>query len=175
MRGYDANDNLIIDENILVPTEVPNTLTPAQMATEIEALHVYYPPEEAFKFTGDCQYKFTNDSFTWFIEDYGDKITTEEFNNVNSMFKGSEKLTKIPFEINLTTKVDDLGSMFYGCSSLTDIANINITSVKKASTLFGQCKSLRKLPDCVVTGDLPAMNEYANGSPNGMFKSCYRL
>lgn len=174
-RGYDEDGNLIKDENTLIEIEVPNTLTPAQMAAEIEALHVYYPPEEAFKFTGDCQYKFADDSFTWFIQDYGDKITTEEISNVSNMFRGSQRLTKIPFEINLTTKTDDLGSMFYGCYSLTDIANINVISVKKASSLFGQCQSLRKLPDCVLTWDLTAMNGYAYGSSNSMFQNCYSL
>ena len=38
-------------------------------------------PEEAFTISGDCTYRFAYDGWNWFIEKYGNKITTRNINN----------------------------------------------------------------------------------------------
>ena len=39
------------------------------------------PPESAFVISGDCSYRFSNNGWNWFIEQYGDRITTNDINN----------------------------------------------------------------------------------------------
>ena len=41
------------------------------------------PPESAFVISENCQYRFANGGWDWFIENYGDRITT---NNISCFF-----------------------------------------------------------------------------------------
>lgn len=108
---YDANDNLITTQE----AEVLNTMTPEQMADEINGLEVIKIPEEAFAITGDCGYKFSNNGWNWFIDMFGDKITTYGITNMANMFYNSKNLTTIPFEINGNGSAK---SMFEQCQKL---------------------------------------------------------
>ena len=38
-------------------------------------------PEEAFVLSGDCSYRFANNGWNWFMEQYGDRITTKDISN----------------------------------------------------------------------------------------------
>lgn len=143
---YDANDNQLEFQK-----EVVNTLTPAQMVEEINNL-LPPPPETAFKLTGSCQYKFANGGWDWFIEQYGDKITTENISNADHMFYGCKR-EKIPFDINMYAPA--IENMFKGCGRLTTIPNVNfkeITSHHSYSSLFRDCCMIQELPDWL--GDL---------------------
>jgi hypothetical protein len=56
------------------------------------------PPEEFFEFTGDLSYRFKG--WGWFVDLYGDKITTKDVTNLSECFRDfSEK--EIPFIINI--------------------------------------------------------------------------
>ena len=39
------------------------------------------PPEEAFVISGDCDSRFSDNNWNWFVEGYGNKITTENIRN----------------------------------------------------------------------------------------------
>lgn len=133
-------------------------------------------PEEAFTITGDCSYRFINNGWNWFVENYGNRVTTKDITNMLNIFNSSNKLTKIPFAINLkentqdiearyafancnnidkvtinvptTSSLDSMANMFASCNKLTTISNINCnhTSYKDMSYLFYYCNSLEQLP-----------------------------
>ena len=41
-------------------------------------------PSEAFSISGDCQYRFANGGWDWFIENYGEQITTSNITNASN-------------------------------------------------------------------------------------------
>ena len=153
VRGYDGNGNLIKDENTLVEIVVPNTFTPAQMATEIEGLSTIL--EEAFVITGNCSYRFANDGWNWLIEHYGDKITTKDISLLSNFASGSTELTNIPFDLNITKDCKRFDNMFSNCYKLIEVPKIighNLTlpttnySGADLSNLFSGCKVVKEIP-----------------------------
>ena len=79
---------------------------------------------------------------------YAPNIDTSNVNNMNSMFNGCSRLTSVP-AFN-TSKVTDMYSMFNGCTSLTTIEGISFQSYS-ASTMsssylvgYGTNNSIRK-------------------------------
>ena len=57
-------------------------------------------PPEAFNIKGDCNYRFANNGWNWFINNYGSQVTTNNITNCEGMFLESDSLTAIPFSIN---------------------------------------------------------------------------
>ena len=57
------------------------------------------PPESAFVISENCEYRFANGGWDWFIENYGNKVTTKNITNAPNMFKSSS-VESIPFDIN---------------------------------------------------------------------------
>lgn len=58
------------------------------------------PPESAYKITDSLTYRFNGGGWDWFIDKYGDRITTEDLTSMSYSFVDS-KVTRIPFTINL--------------------------------------------------------------------------
>ena len=182
ITSYDADGNIIQAE-----TEVKNTMTPIQMAAEINALTTM--PAEAFTFTGDCEYKFTSTGWNWFIEKYGDKITTKDITDCNHLFYFNNGITSIPFEFNITNDCRDFSYMFYGGEKLQSAPLINGSipvpnknSVITFSNAFIDCYRLKSLPHDYFTRFLEDADAYceakknlkANGS-NNVFGDCRAL
>lgn len=103
-------------------------------------------PEEALILTGDCSSKFANNQWNWFIEEYGNQITTNNITNASSMFSGSSELVEVPFDINISV-ADAVLSMFLGCSKLEKIGNIidSSDSVTRANSMFSGCEKLKEV------------------------------
>jgi hypothetical protein len=101
-------------------------------------------PEEAFTITGDCSYRFANGGWDWFIEDFGDRVITDNITNTRDMFKGV-KVSKIPFDINLGKDVDDVDEMFADCLMET-LPDINGDKVYKKGlySFFNGCAHLNQ-------------------------------
>ena len=43
-------------------------------------------PEEALTITGDCNYRFSYNGWNWFIDKYGNRITTNDISSAKYMF-----------------------------------------------------------------------------------------
>lgn len=147
-RALDADGNLMGEYQIEVEGEVPNTLTPAQMATEIEGLSTV--PEEAFVVTGDCSYRFANDGWNWFINQYGDKITTKDIKNLQYFANKAIGLTKIPFDINIHDTLIGATYCFGECTLLIEVPQI-VGQIKSGAKLnienmFRSCSCLKEIP-----------------------------
>lgn len=85
-------------------------------------------PDEAFTITSNCNYRFSNNGWNWFINEYGNRINTSSVEGVESMFYGSSDLENIPFDININLYELFLSVMFCGCSNLKTLPTINSES-----------------------------------------------
>ena len=85
------------------------------------------PPAEAFNISGSCQYRFAYNNWNWFIEKYGNQITTSNITSLERGFYESNSLTSIPFELNcyfdyyITCQ-----ELFNNCQSLIKAPRINV-------------------------------------------------
>lgn len=110
-------------------------------------------PEEAFLITGNCEYRFREDWWSWFIEGYGNRITTSNISNAKEMFYRSKQLTEIPFQVNVnTTNASYLNSMFANCENLVVCPKVRgVINWANTSTtidsIVGYCYKLRDLED----------------------------
>lgn len=137
-------------------------------------------PEEAFTVTGDCTYRFANGGWTWFIDNYGDKVITKDITNASNMFYYSKGLKEIPFEINFSTTDGVICSnLFNNCENLTSIPKINNAKVSKMKSIFENCQKLRELPEDI--GDwfdwsyMENQTSAYGSEKSNMLSHCYSL
>jgi len=122
---------------------------------------------------------------------------TDDYSSMYQLFQGIDKMTFIYFSpFFKTSKVEDMGYMFDGCSSLTSIglSNFDTSIVENMGHMFFGCKSLRSIGlSNFDTSSVTIMDHMFNGcnllksialskfktkelnSMNSMFCSCYSL
>ena len=93
--------------------------------------------------TKSCYYLFYNYKGTS-VNDLISYSDTSEVTNMNSMFYQCSKLTTIP-QLN-TSNVTNMSSMFTSCKKLTTIPLIDTSSVTDMSNMFNNCSSLTTIP-----------------------------
>ena len=189
--------------NIYKPSEMPAAIDAIKFPT-IEALEVnvngtYTPgegegvggfnpvivnvpsvPSEALIVSGDCGYRFSQNGWNWFVEDFGDSVITENIANMNSMFYSSSKLTKIPMVLNINPISNvNMNNAFSGCNQLTNFPKIINAKPSEMSNLFYNCNMLREMPDDFCdTWDWSYIEKQTsayNGNRAGTFNGCYSL
>lgn len=130
-------------------------------------------PPEALVITGDCRYRFANNGWNWFIENYGDRITTEDIGDANYMFD-SCSLSEIPFSLNFNNSIgtNSLGSLFNDCINLTKVPIMNNVGYTSMSGMFRGSYRLRYIDD-FVNDTWKFDGTY--GFSGNMFESCYSL
>ena len=154
-------------------------IAPLDMPTEINGISTgggTLPPE-AYVITGNCDSKFMNNSWNWFINNYGSQVTTNNITNCNKMFYQNNEITTIPFSINYdsTKEYISCGSMFQYCNQLTALPEITIQPFT-FSGMFQQCYCLREIPDSYSeTFDFTFLNSYAGALCSSVFDQCYSL
>lgn len=105
-------------------------------------------PEEAFMITGECEYRFAENNWNWFIEKYGEQLTTNRITNLTYAFYNSSSLSNIPFEINGTnTDYTEMSSMFQKCTKLVELPKINKAYPLSLSSWCRDCSNLREIPE----------------------------
>lgn len=109
------------------------------------------PPEEAFTITGNCDYKFSNNGWNWFIENYGNKINTVGISGLLNFCNNSNKLTEIPFTVNVSN-CTNLQQCFSGCHKL-------IESPKVRGTLTGEVNLMDMIHNCQLIRDFEDLFE----------------
>ena len=154
----------------------------SEMAAAIEALEGKDPdcngmhvPKEALVITGDCQYRFTNGAWNWFIEQYGDRITTKDITSISNMFQGANTLEEIPFDINI--KEGGCHSSLYSfaqCYKLKSIGKIVNYNPQNASNVFNGCNNLRCLPE-FVNPNWDYAHSYSSFMCPRWFNDCHSL
>lgn len=125
-----------------MPVEIAAITTGGGGGSEdCNGLHI---PEEQLVLTGDCRYKFSYNNWNWFIEEAGDKITSNNITNAENMFSYSTELTEIPFDLNVN---GSLNSLFLSCSELEKIRAVNYTGTTgiNMTNMFRQCYALKEI------------------------------
>lgn len=128
-------------------------------------------------FTGSFNSRFARNNWNWFIEEYGDKIITQDITDCTQAFYASNTLTKIPFEINCRSVGSvACSSMFSDCTKLTSVPKINNCTVNSMNSMFLNCYCLRELPEDIDSWFNWSYFDSSNSSSsNSMFKSCTSL
>ncbi|MBR5823789.1 MAG: hypothetical protein IKY67_06570 [Paludibacteraceae bacterium] len=167
-----------IGDAIREKTGKEEKLTLDQMPVEIASITTGGGdlPEDALVLTGDQDYAFASNSWNWFIEEYGDQITTRNITNASYMFMGNS-LESIPFEINLagtTIYMFHMSKIKVAPKFTGDIGHYEDDSslqgeTKNLSYMFASCRYLKEIPN----------PEFAKGyglTPcSGVFDGCYSL
>ena len=132
--------------------------------------------EEELTITGNCSHRFANGGWDWFIENYGDKITTKDITSATYMFSSS-KLEEIPFDINLSTTVFNgvnIGSIF-NASNITKPPYIT-GKVSHMDSIFSSCYYMTEIPeDWIEKIDLSYIQNDSGTKMNSIFNNCYSL
>ena len=132
-------------------------------------------PSEAFSISGDCQYKFYNGGWDWFIENYGSQITTNGISAASYMFANSN-LTEIPFTINLDINSSSCSctQMFNNCKFLTALPEIYGKPTTLRTTLAG-CRRIRHIPDSWGNLDFSYFTNNNYAYMNSFLEGCLSL
>ena len=87
------------------------------------------PPESAFVLTGNCNYMFANNNWNWFIETYGNQITTNNITYCNNLFMDNADIKSIPFQLNMLGDGSSPGleEAFSHCYKLATPPEIRLT------------------------------------------------
>ena len=99
-------------------------------------------PEEAFNLTGSCYYRFSYNGWNWFVDTFSNQITTKNISNIDHMFYSSNKLTNIPFDINITNTTTDTSQCFALCDKLTNVPYIIGPERKAPTGSYSGCLNL---------------------------------
>ena len=139
------------------------------------------PPEKAFTITGDCSYRFSKNGWNWFIEEYGNQITSKDISDAQYMFEENIKITKIPFDLNFdsNSSYHYFNYIFFTCENITKIPKLNNVKMYNTSNMFYGCFNLRTIPEDIAdTWDwnyIEKQNSSSIGNSSVMFESCYSL
>ena len=161
-----------------MPNEIL-AITTGGGSDDCNGLHM---PEEALVLTGYMDYKFYHGCWDWFIEQYGDKITTVKCVGLSNTFSDS-KVTSIPFDINYAEGKAgyDTGSRaFSWCKNLREVPKILYFKPGDIDSMFTYCHNLREIPDDYFdtwdwSGMSTATSAYTYGKLASLFEGCYSL
>ena len=157
------------------------TYKPSEMAAAITAISGGSGPEipdSAFVISGNCQYWDYSGRFDDFITAYKNKWSTINIKSCVYMFEQSQ-LTEIPFEINFDTNHQSANSMFRGCEKITKIPKLNNLKPNDTAFLFDSCYRLRTIPnDFTNNWDFSYIDNQTSQyscPQNRMFCDCHSL
>lgn len=89
------------------------------------------------------QYMFGSDGVSGaiYVDLSGITLNMQNCKNAIGLFKNQSKLEKLPTLININ-KLEYMNNMFYGCSNLTEIPQLNTSKVTNMNSTFYGCKKL---------------------------------
>ena len=179
--GYDADGNELPDKDVIVThTAMKSAMTPLKMAEEINNMQIA-PTADELTLTGDCSYQFYQGRWAWFLEKYGDSITTKNISSANHMFySNSIILTQIPFDLNMSmSQAAKMDNMFGQCRVLKEAPKILKAKPDTLESLFAHCYKLREVPDDYFdTWDwsyLDGLTSGYSGNCSKIFSYCFNL
>lgn len=168
-------------------------LSPSAMVTAIEGIETgggggTELPDEAFVISGDCQYRLAYDGWNWFIDLFGDKITTKDISSLASFAYAASNITEIPFTLNIKTNCHKISNMFSGCGNLINVPRISgalslptgdYSGTVDMSSLFSTCGKLREIPydyfHSFGGSDYWTAAQNYQGGRSTLFGYCYSL
>ena len=137
-------------------------------------------PDELFVISGFCDYWDYKGSWDKLITACANKWSTSGIMDAQRMFDGS-KLETIPFELNFHKAVQSNNTqyMFFDCSNLTELPNMNNLKVYDIGYMFNNCSRLRIIPENYADTwnwtYLEKMTGAWVGVQTNIFNGCYSL
>ena len=140
-------------------------------------------PEEAFIITGENAYRFANGGFEWLINNYGNRIKTENLGSADHMFYNMNTVEEIPFTLNFGSIYNIVMSyMFARIMSnhpLKRTPAIGYCRPSEMNNLFNNAWWLEEVTEDFVNGiDWSYMDSQTssyNCKQQYMFYGCYAL
>ena len=115
--------------------------------------------------TKQCIYFFAYDKFSYTsIKKYADSLNFSKVANMQYMFYGCTNLKTIP-QLD-TGNVTDMSQMFYKCTNLKTIPQLDTSNVTSMNSMFRGCNNLQTIPQ-LDTNSATDMNY--------IFSQCYNL
>ena len=160
--------------------DVMNTMSPNQMIDELN--EICPVPADALHITGNCEQRFRGNGWNWFIDAFGDKITTSNINAVDDMFSMSGELTEIPFAINCADNLITLYSLFANCNKLEHIEPFGYVNVGGLPYAFTGCHRLttEEIENVFANASFDKVHQEMTwndqaGELNEAFSGCYSM
>ena len=147
-------------------------LSPASMATEIEAIQTGGGEIGEIVLTGNCQYACSNSAWNQFHP----YVKTQDIYRLNYFFYENDKVENVPFEINLQAGNRNGITANYFCAyayNLKTCPKINNYMVAGTGSMFNSCYLLNDDIDAKLNP--VGMGEYNKQEANSMFNGCYSL
>lgn len=179
--AVDADGNYVEGGEIPYQVTVKNTLTPSEIVDAVNNATAS-PPPEAFDITGNCEYKFAYEGWIWFVELYGDKLTTHDITNIANMFRLTP-LERIPFTINIKD-CNEFDYAFYNPISLNECPKIRGTILWENDTAMNNmlvnCNKIRYFDDLFTPEMIESFSNIVITSSytspkTPKFEGCYSL
>lgn len=152
-----------IGNSIRNKTGKTELIDPAVMDVEIDSIVSGGGdlPEEAFNITGSCSQRFAYNAWNWFVEGYGDRVTTKDISSLQMFANQSYNLTKIPFQINIKDAYM-INGVFNECKKLATCPKIRGTFQKSTSldmqNILDACYRLRDVEDLFDSAELDGLD-----------------
>ncbi|MBE5745812.1 MAG: BspA family leucine-rich repeat surface protein [Clostridiales bacterium] len=129
---------------------------------------IYAPTDSSYLFS-EADYSLSKFTSLTTIE-FNDLFDTSKVQNMNSMFLGCSELTSLNLNSYDTSNVTDMSSMFSSCSNLTnlDVSNFDTSNVTNMTYMFYDCSNLTNLD----VSNFDTSNVTDMGS---MFSNCSNL
>ena len=147
--NQDFNFKINNAQNIINKITI-NDGEPQDLAEEInikegDKIHIYYnnPLSKGSEIYGDTNREIKSKIVLIDLS----KFDSSNIEDINSMFNGCSSLKSINFLNFNTVKIKSMDSVFYGCSSLEelDLSSFDTSNVSFFHRLFEKCSSLKKL------------------------------
>lgn len=161
-----------------MPAEIRSIVSGGGGGSEdCNGLHV---PESALVLTGDCNYRFANGGWDWFIRDFGDRITTKDLAGTSYILQQSN-IEEFPAELNYINSSTGhaLGQTFMYAKKLRKVPKMNNVRPSSFESLFNSCNALEELPENFADNwdwnfYTSNTSEYA-GNVSRLFYQCYKI
>ena len=133
----------------------------------------HHIPDEALVISGNCQYKFANGGWNWFLEECGSEITTKDITNAESMFYYSY-INNIPFDINLKN-TSNVNCAYTFQNTYISKAPYIVGKPSGLNSCFNSCSRLTEIPEDWADRIDWSIIHGTNGRLAGLFYNCYSL
>lgn len=163
------------------------------MPTEIRSIsgggggELEISPEDLI-LTDNQSYRFYTGKWQWFLDKYGEYMSTNNLTYCEYMFNASKELVEVPFELNCRPNYALLNYSFGQCSKLTTPPKVNVSgelydgNTFNISNMFSNCTYLRNADNAFNPEALESLlsNFVATSSSsfpkmNNIFSGCVSL
>lgn len=173
LKTVNEESLVAIGDAIRAKTGIGDALEfPNGMVEAVNGIETIVLPEEVYKISGDCPYRFCKNGWTWYVELFKDKLFTENITDASNMFNYST-LTSFPCDINFAKTNCSLSAMFTYCA-MKEMPALVGCQPSTLSNIFSGCNYMRYLPE-MRDWDFSYIQSNSNASLTYMFQNCYSL